>query len=87
MTLTRPQLDAIYNAYLVTGDKNMLNATLTINYQIDDAAEYLLGVATSQTLQSGEASVELAARTPLELLLRHVCFARADPRHGHHARR
>jgi len=55
-----PVLDSFFNPYLITADKNMLNATMTINYRIEDAQQYLMGISPPGTV-AGETSEDALA--------------------------
>jgi modulator of FtsH protease HflK len=53
--ITTDDLDAIFNPYLITGDINVLHATISVPYQISDPVAYLQAVAESPGQPSGQA--------------------------------
>ncbi|MGC8559820.1 MAG: protease modulator HflK [Phycisphaerae bacterium] len=42
--IPRRVVDAIFNPYLITGDKNILHARISVQYEINNPMEYLLSV-------------------------------------------
>jgi membrane protease subunit HflK len=42
--IPRRVVDAIFNPYLITGDKNILHAKISVQYEINNPMEYLLAV-------------------------------------------
>ncbi|HTV47567.1 MAG TPA: protease modulator HflK [Phycisphaerae bacterium] len=45
--ITTDDLDAIFNPYLITGDRNVLHSTISVQYQIADPVAYLQSVAAA----------------------------------------
>lgn len=70
---TKQVLDAVFDPYLITSDKNMLNAQLTVRYLIKDPEAYFMCVAHSEseggTAGSSALKIMLAER---EAVLSHI---------------
>jgi len=62
-------LDSVFDPYLITSDKNVLNAKATVQYQINNVAEYL----QSMSHPGRDATQELeAAKTAIRQVAKHV---------------
>ncbi len=62
--------NAIYNPYLITGDENVLHATITVQYRINNPVDYLKAVYQSPTQPPKSARFNMIRALAAHVLIR-----------------
>ncbi len=76
--MSRRVFDAIYNPYLITGDENVLHASITVQYRISDPYAYLTSVYQPASLPAGRGRLNMLKMIAAHQLILKVAQSTVD---------
>lgn len=77
----RDVLDAIFDPYLITGDKNVLNMKIAVQYRIKDPTAYLMSIAHGAAHNDPQVMIErenIIHQTSMHVLIRETAKVTID---------
>ena len=76
--MSRRVFDAIYNPYLITGDENVIHASITVQYRISDPYQYLTSVYQPTGLAPGAGRLNMLKMIAAHQLILKVAQSTVD---------
>ncbi len=76
--MPRRLFDAIYNPYLITGDENVIHASITVQYRISDPYAYLTSVYQPATMPPGQGRLNMLMMIAAHQLILKIAQSTVD---------